>query len=168
MIETRHSLVCTFQLKVMDKKFNIRVYGIYITDQQEVLLADEERFGMKFTKFPGGGLEFGEGPIGCLQRECREEMGMRIEVLEHFYTTDYFQPSAFHKDSQVISIYYRIDIPEFEDNRQSLVESRKDGDGSLSFRLVPVSGLSENDFTFPIDKRVAGLMKKYFTNQPSL
>jgi len=43
------------------------------------------------TKFPGGGLQFGEGTIDCIKREFREELGCEIGVLKHFYTTDYFQ-----------------------------------------------------------------------------
>jgi hypothetical protein len=42
-------------------KFNIRVYGLLINKQQEVLVTDEYRIGMYMTKFPGGGLEYGEG-----------------------------------------------------------------------------------------------------------
>ena len=46
---------------------NIRVYGIIINDENQVLLSDELRFGNAFTKFPGGGLEWGEGTKDCLK-----------------------------------------------------------------------------------------------------
>ena len=35
--------------------FNVRVYGLLINDDNEVLLSDEREFGMDFIKFPGGG-----------------------------------------------------------------------------------------------------------------
>ena len=54
-------------------QFNIRVYGILINERNEVLLTDEYRFGTEITKFPGGGLEFGEGTIDCIKREMMEE-----------------------------------------------------------------------------------------------
>ena len=46
---------------VTEKKFNIRVYGLYINNENKLLLSDEY-FGGKFlTKFPGGLLQkFGE------------------------------------------------------------------------------------------------------------
>ena len=51
------------------KSFNIRVYGILLNDRNEVLVSDECRNGYSFTKFPGGGLEFGEGLVDGLKRE---------------------------------------------------------------------------------------------------
>ncbi len=88
-------------------RFNIRVYGIWIADGQ-VLVCDQQVAGRKITKFPGGGLEWGEGTKDCLIREWSEEIGTAISVKEHLYTTDFFQLSAFDH-SQVISIYYRVE-----------------------------------------------------------
>ena len=76
-------------------KFNVRVYGILITEEGDLLLSDEYDFGFPHTKFPGGGLEYGEGTRECLMREFIEECNLKIEVLDHFYTTDFFQKSAF-------------------------------------------------------------------------
>src|SRR5437763_6592014 len=86
--------------------FNIRVYGVLINDQNQVLVSDEFIRGKYYTKFPGGGLEFGEGTRDCLKREFIEEMNLKVEVGEHIYTTDYYQKSAFNPDHQIISIYY--------------------------------------------------------------
>ena len=88
--------------------FNIRVYGILINAKNEVLVSDENIRGMLVTKFPGGGLEFGEGTIDCLVREFKEELDLSIEVADHIYTTDFFQISAFNKEHQIISIYYKV------------------------------------------------------------
>src|ERR1700748_3189637 len=87
--------------------FNVRVYGVLINDANEVLISDEQEYGMRFTKFPGGGLEYGEGLIDGLKREFVEECDVEIEIINHFYTTDFFIKSAFN-DSQVISIYYKV------------------------------------------------------------
>ena len=88
-------------------KFNVRVYGILINEAGELLLSDEFDFNFPHTKFPGGGLELGEGTRECLAREFMEECNLKVEVLEHIYTTDFYQKSAFN-DSQIISIYYRV------------------------------------------------------------
>ena len=85
--------------------FNIRVYGLVINDREELLVTDEFRAGMKMTKLPGGGLIWGEGIHDCLKREFKEELNCSIDILEHFYTTDFFQISAFNNEHQLISIY---------------------------------------------------------------
>ena len=76
--------------------YNIRVYAL-IVENGNVLITDEFRMNRLITKFPGGGLEFGEGLIECIQRECIEELGQAVEVINHFYTTDFFITSASAK-----------------------------------------------------------------------
>ena len=95
--------------KIMRKNpFIIRVYGIYHEAEKGILVSDEFVQGLYITKFPGGGLEFGEGTKDCLKREMMEETGHEFEVGEHFYTTDFFVPSEFDNSSQVVSVYYRM------------------------------------------------------------
>ena len=88
--------------------FNIRVYGILITEDKQILVSDEFIKGNYYTKFPGGGLEFGEGTRDCLAREFMEEMNLKVRVGEHLYTTDFFQMSAFNTEHQMVSIYYQV------------------------------------------------------------
>src|SRR3954462_4666105 len=88
--------------------FNIRVYGILIGENKQVLVSDEFIRGGLYTKFPGGGLEFSEGTRDCLKREFKEEMDLEVQVTEHLYTTDFFQMSAFNPEHQIISIYYYV------------------------------------------------------------
>ena len=89
-------------------RFTIRVYGILKDENNRVLLSDEFIRGDYFTKFPGGGLELGEGTRDCLKREFKEETGLDVIVGEHIYTTDYYQQSAFNPNDQIISIYYFV------------------------------------------------------------
>ena len=140
--------------------FNVRVYGILMNDANEVLISDEQEYGMRFTKFPGGGLEFGEGLIDGLKREFIEECNVEVEILEHFYTTDFFVKSAFN-DSQIISVYYRVkNIGSINLTIKTKVFDF-DGEGEVlqAFRWVKLTDLDVNGFTFPIDKRVAELLK---------
>lgn len=112
------------------------------------------------TKFPGGGLEYGEGPPDCLLRECREEMNLDIKVTGHFYTTDFFQPTRFYDNTQLISIYYRFELP----INHGLSISKKKFDfeetknGMQSFRWIPLSSLTPDDMTLPVDKKVAEML----------
>ena len=89
-------------------RFTIRVYGILLDENKRILVSDEFIRGDYFTKFPGGGMEIGEGTRDCLKREFKEETGLDVTVGDHMYTTDYFQPSAFNPNDQIISIYYFV------------------------------------------------------------
>ncbi len=88
--------------------FNIRVYGILINEQKQVLLSDEFIRGNYYTKFPGGGLEVGEGTRDCLKREFKEEMNLNVQIGDHIYTTDFYQKSAFNPEHQIVSVYYYV------------------------------------------------------------
>jgi len=140
--------------------FNVRVYGLLINEQQEVLLTDEQVQGYRFTKFPGGGVEFGEGLSEALKREFIEECNTEVEVIGHFYTTDFFVKSAFN-DSQIISIYYMVK-PVGDLNfvvKTNLFEFEAEGDNLQSFRWKKLDELKPEDVTFPIDRHVVELLK---------
>lgn len=152
-------------------QFNLRVYGILMNEQKEVLLSDEYIRGAYFTKFPGGGLEYGEGTRDCLQREFMEEMNLPVDVGEHIYTTDHFQLSAFHPDHQIISIYYfvkplqEITVPlrdkpfHFDEAQLRIYEVQQEIE---TFRFIPWEQLSEETVSLPIDKQVVRLLKEKF------
>jgi 8-oxo-dGTP diphosphatase len=142
--------------------FNLRVYAIIRNEANEILVSDEFQQGQQMTKFPGGGLQFGEGTIECLEREAREEFGQEIRVLQHFYTTDFYQKALFHDDQQLISIYYEAKFLEpirFRISKKAF-DFEKDIDGSQSFRWISVMDLDSACFTFPVDKVVSGMLKK--------
>lgn len=130
------------------------------------MLSDEYQLDMKITKFPGGGLEFGEGPAHCIKREALEEFGQEIEILSHFYTTPFFQQALFFPDAQLISIYYKIRFKEsicFKISKRPFdFEELKNG--QQSFRWVPIRSLSKQNITFPIDREVAALLQEMMSN----
>ena len=141
--------------------FNIRVYGIFINEQDEVLLTDEFQLDTRMIKFPGGGLKFGEGTIDCLIREMREECQQEIEDIRHFYTTDFYQKALYFEDHQLISIYYTAKMKgplnfKISDRPFDFAEMKN---GNQSFRWVKINELDKEQLTFPIDKHVASLLK---------
>ena len=148
--------------------FNIRVYGILQGKNREVLVSDEFIRGGQYTKFPGGGLEFGEGTRDCLKREFLEEMNLAVQVKDHLYTTDFFQMSAFNPDHQIISIYYRVEALEeisvplrtrlFDFDEAQMEIYRKTGE-TETFRFIPWESFSTESVSLPIDKVVAELLK---------
>lgn len=144
----------------MSGGFNVRVYGIYIHQNKYILLSDEKYGDFYFTKFPGGGLEFGEGTIDGLIREFKEEMNWDIEVIQHFYTTDFFQESKFSKGNQVISIYYlvrpkhEIDVP----ISNTVMHLNSSAFETECPRLLPIDELQESTMNLPIDKHVVRML----------
>jgi 8-oxo-dGTP pyrophosphatase MutT (NUDIX family) len=142
---------------------NIRVYGIFIQNE-ELLVTDEIRFGKKMTKFPGGGMEQGEGTIEALIRECQEEMGLTPSNIKHFYTTDFFQETQMiDPPQQLISIYYTIDLEDI--NTLPLLDKPFDfehKEGAQGFRFIYLREVHPDLFTFPIDKKIALLLSQNY------
>jgi ADP-ribose pyrophosphatase YjhB (NUDIX family) len=144
----------------MNKKFfNVRVYGILINDNNEILISDEQEYGMRFSKFPGGGLEYGEGLTDGLKREFVEECNTEVEIINHFYTTDFFVKSAFN-DSQIISVYYIVKAVSDLNfmTKTTIFDFDGEGDVLQSFRWVNLKDLTTDELTFPTDKYVAELL----------
>jgi 8-oxo-dGTP diphosphatase len=149
--------------------FNVRVYGILLGENNQVLVADEFIRGGYYTKFPGGGLEFGEGTRDCLKREFKEEMDLDVRIGEHIYTTDFFQMSAFTPDQQIIAIYYFAHALEpikaplrsklFDFDEQQMEVYNRTGE-TETFRFIDWEDFSGEVVTLPIDKVVADLVKK--------
>jgi 8-oxo-dGTP diphosphatase len=150
-------------------RLNLRVYGILIDSQRRVLVSDEYIRGAFFTKFPGGGLEFGEGTRDCLKREFMEETGLEVEIGDHIYTTDFFQVSAFNHNDQIISIYYYVhaDASQLEtketpfDFQLGQIADPK-GEAEV-FRWIEWNDLTENICSLPIDKLVVKMLKSTTT-----
>ena len=150
-------------------RFNIRVYGILINEKKQVLVSDEYIRGNYYTKFPGGGLEFGEGTRDCLIREFKEEMNLDVEIGPHIYTTDFFQLSAFNTEHQILSIYYdvkalaKISIPlrtklfDYDEQQLKIYETTGETE---TFRFIDWKDFNEESVTLPIDKIVARMVKE--------
>ena len=149
--------------------FNIRVYGVLINDQKQVLIEDALIRNMYMTKFPGGGLELGEGTRECLKREFMEELKLEVEIGDHIYTTDYYQRSAFNPDHQIISIYYHVTPLEeikaplrnkpfdFDEEQMKIYEATGETE---TFRFIDWKDFSEELMTWPIDKIVAEMVRR--------
>jgi len=154
----------------MISMFNIRVYGILVNEKRQVLVSDEFIRGTYITKFPGGGLEFGEGTRECLAREFMEEMNLKVKVTNHIYTTDFYQQSAFNAAHQIISIYYFAEALEpitaplrskaFDFDAQQLKVYEETGE-TETFRFIDWDEFSEESVSLPIDKVVANMIKQH-------
>lgn len=154
----------------MIEKFTIRVYGILIDDNKRILVSDEFIRGNYFTKFPGGGMELGEGTHDCLKREFKEETGLDVTIGDHIYTTDYFQQSAFHATDQIVSIYYFATANDTNELQNLITKTTpfefeahqvNDPNGqSEVLRWIKWNDLTEETVSLPIDKIVVRMLKE--------
>ena len=133
--------------------FNIRVYAL-ILHKKNILLSRELIQNQLIYKFPGGGVELGEGIVDALQREAKEEMGQYLNHITHYYTTDFFQRSSFDSSEQLISVYFKASLS--KDLHNKLEIPVKDQPVFEWKRLID---LKEEDLHFPIDQKVLKMIK---------
>lgn len=144
-------------------RFNIRVYILLLDESREsLLLSDEIVNGRYYTKFPGGGLEYGEGILDCLHREALEEFGQDVEVLRQFYISEKFARSHFAPDNQLLCVYYECRLPRDQDGRSQpsfrvaerpydFVEHREREE---SFRWRRLDEIKSEELSFLLDQEV--------------
>lgn len=137
------------------KQFIIRVYGILLNEKGEFLICDEVYQNKQMTKFPGGGVEWGEGMLDALYREFVEEFNIEIEVVKHLYTTDFFQQSAFCQEHQLISVYFQVKPQNTINWSQAFDFAKRQG---IECRFL--EKLCESDLTWPIDKLVISMLNE--------
>jgi 8-oxo-dGTP diphosphatase len=139
------------------EKFNIRVYGLLIKNNH-VLCCRENHKGKEYFKFPGGGLEFGEGILDCLLREFLEETNLQLHQSDFFYMNEFYQQSAFNSMDQLISIYYLVDTQD-ELSRTQITEIRNGLPWEINLEWHDLQEFDINKLTFPIDKLVMNKLK---------
>jgi 8-oxo-dGTP diphosphatase len=126
--------------------FTIRVYGLVCSTTQKVLLTCETYLGQTFTKFPGGGLQYGEGTRETLQREFLEEFGLHVRPEAQLYTTDFYVESAFHPGVQVVNCYFLM--PKLAEEAFPVI-----GLEGQTLLWVPIQQLTPDLLTFETDRK---------------
>lgn len=134
--------------------FNVRVYGICFNNEDALLISKENYQNQVLIKFIGGGLEKGEGLHEALKREFKEELNIEIEVGDLIYINDFFQPSAFVKSDQIISVFYRVHL-----SKDIAFKTIKPiNSHTLSWHQL--SSIPKDYFTFKIENIVLDILKK--------
>lgn len=140
------------------KTFNLRAYGILKRDHQ-VLITYESFKNYDFHKFPGGGVEWGEGLEETLQREFEEELSIGVEVGELFYVNRDFLPSKFFKEDQIFVFYFWIQLKEPLPQR-FLKDEFTANEAHILFKWVDLDEKLIDFFSLPKDIEVAKRLVK--------
>lgn len=141
--------------------FNLRAYGVLIEDGA-VLLSREwlPIYPSGMTKFPGGGVELGEGVGEALVREFQEELGIQIRLGKVLHVPHKFLKSAFDQ-SQLVSIYFQVFRVEgeIETKRKEYLTDRG-GKAAQKFLWKSREELDPERLTFPFDQELASKIKQ--------
>lgn len=87
----------------------IRVVAGVIIEDGRILICQRQagRFGAHQWEFPGGKVEPGEEPQGCLRRELKEELGIDAVIGPELYRITHHYP-----DRSVDLAFYRVEAYE--------------------------------------------------------
>lgn len=127
------------------EKFNIRIYGL-LNYKEELLVVKEKIKGEWIVKFPGGGLEFGEGIKDCLVREFKEELNVEVAVKELLFVNDFFQQSYFFPTHQLICMYFRVELIDESSELKVLEEE------DYQIKWIKNKNLKEVEMSFKADQ----------------
>lgn len=132
-------------------------------EKTQILISREHHHKLLMTKFPGGGLEFGEGLAEGLRRELMEELSLEANIGPLFYINDFFQASAFRATDQLLSVYYEVNPLEGKSFPQKFtpVHSSKE---DLEFFWISLQELHPERMSFPIDKWVVNMLRDRYLN----
>lgn len=83
-------------------KFRLSVHAVITNDEDKILLV-KATYGSQGWGLPGGSLEPGETIHEALLRECREELGVNIEIL-------YMSGMYYHKAHESHALIFRCQI----------------------------------------------------------
>ena len=98
-----------------------RVRAIIVKDSS-ILTMKRVKSNETYWVFPGGGVEDGEENIGAMIRECKEELGVDVEVLELMFENSFVRK----EDGEQREYFYKCNIvggelgtgdgPEYQEN----------------------------------------------------
>ena len=102
-------------------KFNARCYVLIRSKQNRILVMQERWQGVDLNKFPGGGLELGEGLLECIHREITEEFSSSEKLAySHFFTPTECFASRFKPQEQLLLNYF-TNSTEADEQQWSLI-----------------------------------------------
>lgn len=140
--------------------FNVRVYALIVKNNR-LLISEEQHGGVFLRKFPGGGLQFGEGILQALHRELKEELNADVESASMLCVTEDFVVSFLNNKQQVIGVHYLVELKqdysdEFLNNNRVELEN-----GFIHFKWKLIDSMNADDFSSPVDKTAFEKLKNF-------
>lgn len=120
----------------------IRVKAIMINSNNELLLG----YSHNAYQFPGGHLEFNETLNDCLEREIKEETGIKLSLkeLEPFFLIKYYTKNYLNtKKNRCNKIYYFIVRTDMPINLKETDYTKEELDGNYVLRYVSLDDVEE-------------------------
>lgn len=132
-------------------KRTVRVYGILEDAQGHVLVSAERFRGKPLVKYPGGGVEWGEGIREALVREFQEELQLDVAVGELVFFNEFPVVSAFDPEVQVFSFFYHVSAvgPMAFETYSTVAVPDEEGERAV---WVSKAELAHVPFSFPIEQ----------------
>lgn len=117
-----------------------------------MLVSHESGGGLNFTKFPGGGVEYGEGLADALLREFHEETGLKIIGHQLHHINENLIASAFNPEEQLIAVYYSVQTSGTID-KYAFEEEKWGKPYFVKLEWIPLSDVKPELFRWPADKQ---------------
>lgn len=89
--------------------YRTSVKALVLNEQNEFLLAKEQN---GFWELLGGGLDFGEDPRACLEREIREETGLQTIYISE--NPAYFITDQARNGTWIANVIYEVTLRDLE------------------------------------------------------
>lgn len=92
-----------------EKRIKVRAAGLVVRNNK-ILLLNHRKNGKSYWVLPGGGVEFNERARSGLEREFREELGIRINAGDLAFTDEVVLPEGRHN----IDLYFHCTAGSFK------------------------------------------------------
>jgi len=138
----------------MAEKIGIRPCGILIENDKVLCILC--KYEEEYFLFPGGGLEYGEPIITCVEREFLEETGLKVKVKKMIYVNDYIKNKK--TNDRVLNIFFLV-----ERVGGKIIPGEKDGGKVKEAKWIPLNEIKNIDLRPNyLAKRIDSDFKKGF------
>jgi len=114
-----------------EKWFQVSVKGMFFNSEGELMMIQED---VGKWELPGGRIEKGEDMAECLRRECREELGLEVEILDKQPT--YVYSTIDNIGEARLMVFYRVSFNNLD---------FKPNDECVAIEFFPKSQISKLD-----------------------
>jgi 8-oxo-dGTP diphosphatase len=86
-------------------RVRVRACGLLVQDESLLMVNHRSLADSGFWAPPGGGVDFGESAVECLQREFLEETGLEIQASNFLFAYEFIKPPL-----HAIELFFRVNL----------------------------------------------------------